>query len=60
MMKRRVSLLAAAVFVLAGMISIPLLTGLNREGPEVSAEVSIPEIDKLTPSGTETATFAMG
>ena len=49
-----------AIVLIAGLVTIPLLTNENKGSHVMEKERSIPPIDASAPAVTETATFALG
>jgi hypothetical protein len=55
-----VAIIAAAIFILVAVITIPLINGETKGEDKVNNEVKIPAIDAARPAETEIATFALG
>ena len=55
-----VAIVAAALLILAAVITVPLINGETKGEDNVNNVVKIPAIDAARPAETETATFALG
>jgi len=55
-----VAIIAAALLILAAVITISFINGETKGEDKVNNEVKIPAIDAARPATTETATFALG